>query len=301
MKNAPVRHRIEHGLYLGFKGFLRALPHAAARGVGERLGGLAFHLYGGRRRVAEKNLALALPEMPEAERRAVVAACFRHFGGALTDLISSSRFDKEELCRRFTYEGWEHLETAAAAGKGVFVLSAHLGYWEIAALPVGLYKGPMHVVARPADNPHLEKELTGLRTRFGNGVIHKHGAARRMLQILRDQGRIAILVDQRVQEREGIAVPFFGHEALTTPILARMSLRTGTPVVGCFGIPTPRGTYRFVARPPIFPENVGGEGDAAAVELTRRYLKVIEDEIRLHPAMWLWMHRRWDRGRKGDG
>jgi Kdo2-lipid IVA lauroyltransferase/acyltransferase len=296
VKNAPVRHRVEYGLYLALKGFLRALPHATARGFGEALGALAHRLDRRHREVALRNLALAWPEMGEPARRALAAACFRQFGGALTDLISSSRFTPEELCRRFTYEGWENLGAAAEAGRGVFMLSAHLGYWEIAALPVGLYKGPMHVVARPADNPYLERELTALRTRFGNGVIHKHGAARRMLQILRDQGRIAILVDQRVQEREGISVPFFGHPALTTPILARMSLRTGTPVVGCFGIPTPGGTYRFVARPPIFPE---GEGEAAVLALTRKYLEVIENEIRLHPEMWLWMHRRWDRGRKG--
>jgi KDO2-lipid IV(A) lauroyltransferase len=297
MKDAPLRHRVEYGLYLALKGFLRALPHTAARGVGERLGGLAHRLDRRHREIALRNLALACPEMDEARRRALVAACFRHFGGALTDLLSSSRFTQEELCRHFTYEGWENLAAAAAAGRGVFVLSAHLGYWETAALPVGLYKGPLHVVARPADNPYLERELSHLRTRFGNGVIHKHGAARRMLQILRDQGRIAILIDQRVQEKEGIAVPFFGHLALTTPVLARMSLRTGTPVVACFGIPTPGGTYRFVARPPIFPE---GEGEAAVAELTRKYLEVIEEEIRLHPELWLWMHRRWDRGRRPE-
>jgi KDO2-lipid IV(A) lauroyltransferase len=295
MKNAPVRHRVEQALYLSLKGFLRALPHATARGVGERLGALAHRLDRRHRDVALRNLALAWPEMDEPTRRTLVAACFRHFGGALTDLVSSSRFTQEELCKRFTYEGWENLETAAAAGRGVFVLSAHLGYWEIAALPVGLYKGPLHVVARPADNPYLEAELANLRTRFGNGILHKHGAARRMLQILRDRGRIAVLIDQRVQEKEGIAVPFFGHPALTTPILARMSLRTGTPVVACFGIPTPGGTYRFVARPPIFPE---GKGEEAVQELTRRYLEALEQEIRLHPEMWLWMHRRWDKVRR---
>jgi Kdo2-lipid IVA lauroyltransferase/acyltransferase len=296
VKDAPVRHRVEHGLYLALKGFLRLLPHATARGFGESLGALACRLDRRHREVALKNLALALPELDERRRRELVAVCFRQFGGALTDLISSSRFTQEELCRRFTYEGWENLGQAAEAGRGVFILSAHLGYWEIAALPVGLYKGTLHVVARPADNPHLERELQALRTRFGNGVIHKHGAARRMLQILREGGRIAILIDQRVQEKEGIAVPFFDRPALTTPILARMSLRTGAPVVACFGIPTEGGTYRFVARPPIFPE---GEGEEAVAALTRRYLEVIENEIRLHPEMWLWMHRRWAGGRRG--
>ena len=296
MKHAPVRHRVEYGFYLALKGLLRALPHAGARVVGGALGSLACRLDRRHRQVALGNLELALPELGAAARERLTRECFRHFGMAFTDLVSSSRFDAVEVCRRFTYEGWESLEEAAAAGKGVFLLTAHLGLWEIAALPVGLYRGPLDVVARPADNPHLERELRRLRERFGNRVIHKHGAARPMLQSIRAGGRIAILIDQRVQAREGIQVPFFGRPAWTTPILARMSLRTGAPVVAVFVFATPGGRYHLIARPPIHPE---GEGEEAVAALTRRYLELIEQEIRARPAAWLWMHRRWDPAR-GD-
>jgi Kdo2-lipid IVA lauroyltransferase/acyltransferase len=296
VKRAPVRHRIEFGLYLGLKGLLRALPHEGARAVGAALGSLAYRVDRRHREVALRNLALALPELDAAGRERLTRDCFRHFGVALTDLVSSSRFDPVEVCSRFTYEGWEHLDEAAAAGKGVFLLTAHLGLWEIAALPVGLYKGPLHVVARPADNPHLERELRHLRERFGNRVIHKHGAARPMLQAIRGGGRLAILIDQRVQAKEGIQLPFFGRPAWTTPILARMSLRTGAPVAAVFTFAEPKGRYHLVVRPPIHPE---GEGEEAVAALTQRYLDLIEAEIRARPAAWLWMHRRWDPAR-GD-
>jgi KDO2-lipid IV(A) lauroyltransferase len=296
VKHAPIRHRVEHGLYLALQGALRALPHPAARAVGGGLGALAYRLDRRHREVALRNLAAAFPQLDLAARRRLTRDCFRHFGVALTDLVSSSRFDPVELCQRFTYEGWEHLDAAAAAGKGVFLLTAHLGLWEIAALPVGLYKGPLTVVARPADNPLLERELHHLRERFGNRVIHKHGAARPMLQAIRGGGRVAILIDQRVQAREGIQVPFFGRPAWTTPILARMSLRTGAPVVAVYTFAAPGGRYHLVARPPIHPE---GEGEEAVAALTRRYLEQMEGEIRARPAAWLWMHRRWDPAR-GD-
>lgn len=296
MKRAPVRHRIEYGLYLGLKGLLRALPHEGARAVGGALGSLAYRIDRRHREVALRNLATALPELAAAARERLVRDCFRHFGVALADLVSSSRFDPVEVCRRFTYEGWEHLEEAAAAGKGVFLLTAHMGLWEIAALPVGLYRGPLHVIARPADNPYLERELRHLRERFGNRVIHKHGAARPMLQAIREKGRIAILIDQRVQAKEGIQLPFFGRPAWTTPILARMSLRTGAPVAAVFVYAQPKGRYRLVVRPPIHPE---GEGEEAVAALTQKYLDLIEAEIRMRPAAWLWMHRRWDPAR-GD-
>jgi Kdo2-lipid IVA lauroyltransferase/acyltransferase len=299
LKHAPVRHRLEYGAYLVLKGMVRALPHAAARPLGSWFGRLAHLLDRRHRRVAAANLALAFPALAPAERRLLAAACFRHFGAALCDLISADRFDPVELCRRFTYEGWEHLDRAERLGRGVFLLGAHHGYWEISGRPIGLYRGVIHTVARPADNPYLDRELSRLRQRLGYAVIHKRGAARRMLQVVRAGGRVGILPDQRVQEREGILVSFFGHPALTTPVLARLSRRDGCPVVPVFAYPLPRGRYRLVVRPPILPGEVDGQDEeAAATALTRRYLEIIEQEIRDHPQMWLWMHRRWSPGRR---
>jgi KDO2-lipid IV(A) lauroyltransferase len=286
------------GAYLALKGMIRALPHNAARPFGEMLGRLAHGLDARHRRLADANLALAFPEMDAARRRQLVAACFRHFGAALCDLISSDRLDPVALCGRFRYEGWEHLDTAERLGRGVFLLGAHHGYWEISGRPIALYRGVVHTIARPADNPHLDRELEGLRRRLGYAVIHKRGAARRMLQVVRAGGRVGILPDQRVQEKEGILVPFFGHPALTTPVLARLSLRDGVPVVPVFAYPEPRGRYFLRIRPPILPDAVeaargDGDGTGAVTALTRLYLETIEEEIREHPEMWLWMHRRW--------
>ena len=296
MKHAPVLHRLEYGAYMALKGVVRALPHAAARPLGAALGRLVHALDRRRRAVAEANLGLAFPELPPAERRLLVAACFRHFGAALCDLVSSDRFDAVELCRRFSYQGWEHLDRAERGGRGVYLLGAHHGYWEISGRPIGLYRGVIHTVARPADNPYLDRELSRLRQRLGYAVIHKRGAARRMLQVVRAGGRVGILPDQRVQEREGILVPFFGHPAMTTPVLARLSRRDGAPVVPVFAYPAPGGCYRLLILPAILPDAAAGDDEEAAVAaLTRRYLEVIEGEIREHPHMWLWMHRRWAR------
>ncbi len=293
MKDAPVRHRVEHVLYLMMKGFLRALPHTGARALGRGLGRLAWLLDGRHRRVAESNMALALPETGESERRRLVRDCFRHFGAALCDAISSTRFDPVEICKHFTLEGWENLEAADRRGRGVFILSAHVGLWELVPPVVALYRGPMSIVVRPADNPYLDRELCALRERFGNEVIPKRGAARRMLERLRAGGRVGILIDQRVQPKEGIAVPFFGRPAQTSPILARLSLRTGAAVVPVAAFPEPQGRYRLIVRPAILPPEGAKDDEPTVAALTRRYLEVAEEDIRAHPAQWLWMHRRW--------
>ena len=273
-----------------------------ARSFGRAVGSLGHLLDRRHREVALHNLELALPEIGPAERRRLVRACFRHFGAALCDAISSTRFDAVEICRHFTLEGWENLEAAEGRGKGIFVLSAHIGFWELVSPIIGLYRGPMHIVVRPADNPWLDRELQSLRERFGNVTLSKRGAARRMIEALRAAGRVGILIDQRVQEREGIRVPFFGRPALTSPILARLSLRTGAAVVPVAVYPEPDGRYRFVARPAILPptpEDTGQDDDETVTALTRRYLEAAEEDIRAHPEMWLWMHRRWDTRRKG--
>lgn len=293
-----LRYLLEYLAILAVRGFVRLLPHRAARGLGRGIGRLAHAVLRRHRRIAAGNLALALPELGEAERRRTVRACFEHFGLALADAVSVQRFDLEELCRRLDLEGWEHLQEAElrSGGTGLFILSAHLGLWEVAAYPPGIYGGPLHVVGRPVDNPWLDRELTRARARHGNPLIPKRGAVRPMMRVLSRGGRVGILIDQRARPAEGIWVPFFGQPSYTTPILARLALRTGAPVVPIFGFPKPRGRYRVVLREAIWPDEAAGlEEEDAVVELTRRYLAACEREIREHPEMWLWMHRRWKR------
>lgn len=299
MKNRPLRHRLEYALFLALKGGLRALPHGAARGLGRGVGLLGYHLDRRHREIALRNMARALPERTAEERRALVRSCFQHFGSAFCDTLSSTRFGPRELCERFDLEGWDHLDQAERRGKGFFILSAHFGFWESVPPMVGLYHGPMDIVFRPADNPWLDGEVRALRERNGNSVIPKKGAVRRMMEVLRGRGRVGILIDQRVQPREGVWVPFFGEEALTSPIVARLSLRTGAAVVPVASLPLPGGRYRLVVREPILPPEpppgaAADDGDEAVVALTRRYLEVAEEDIRAHPEMWLWMHRRWE-------
>lgn len=292
MKNAPILHRIEYGIVRTVRGTLRALPHARARALGRPLGELLWWVSSKRRGIARANLERALPDLPPAEIPRLARASFHHLGAATCDALSASRFDLVSLCQRVRYEGWEHLENAKARGKGYIVLSAHLGCWEIAALIAGAYFGPLHVVGRPLDNPHLDRDLEALRARFGNKSIPKRGAARGMVRALLDKGVVGILIDQRVKPHEGIRVPFFGQPATTSPLLARLALRFQVPVVPIFAFPEPDGRYLFLARPPIEPQGRDdSEEDIAA--MTRTYLEACEKEIRHRPEQWMWLHERW--------
>ncbi len=272
------------------RGAIRLLPHRAARRLGARLGDLGRRLDRRHPRVARYNLETVMPELDPTERNMVIERCFAHFGATLIDNISLGRFGPVEICRRLTLEGWQHLDEAEREGHGTLVVTAHLGNWEIVGYALALYKGETHVVARPTRNRYVDRDLQRFRERFGNRTIPKRGAARGMLSAIKRGERVAYVIDQRVHPNEGIETPFFGHNSFTSPLLARLSLRTGVPVVPMFAYPEPPDRFRVVAHPAIPPE---GNGDTAIEALTLAYLEVIERAIREQPELWLWMHERW--------
>lgn len=289
MKDAPLLHAAELAAWQAMALPVGALRPGGARAVGRRLGDLLYLVLGERRRIAYRNLELAMPELSAEARRRTARESFRTLGAASCDLIASRRLDPVAFCRRLTLEHWHRLADAEERGRGLIVISAHFGFWEVAALSIGLYRGTFHIVGRPLDNPHLQRHLAAWRTRFGNQLIPKRGAARGAVRVLRERGRVGIVVDQRVQPGDGIRVPFFGHPATASPLAIQMSRRFEAPIAPIFCYPEPGGRYRVVVREPIEPPTDEAEIPAA----TEHCLAVIEQEIRRAPGLWLWMHERW--------
>jgi len=285
-------HRGELALFLAVRGLVRALPLTAARPFGAALGELIWAL-GVRRSTVKRNLELVFPELPAGERRRIAHRCYRHFGAMTCDTIALSRLDAVGLCKRLTLVGWDRVAEADALGRGLLVLSAHLGNWEVAARPVGLYRGPFHVVVRPFNNPLVYRYMEEERERFGERQIAKRGAAKQLFRVLREGGKAGVVMDQRVRPGQGIVLPFLGHPALVTPLPASVALRTGAPAVTIVAWPEPGGRYRVELGEPILPPADGDRGDEAVAALTARYLAALETDIRRHPEQWLWMHRRW--------
>jgi KDO2-lipid IV(A) lauroyltransferase len=288
------RHRIEHGLYLLGRSIYRSLPAGVLRRFGPLLGRAGFVLNRRHRKVALENLATAYPALDETTRREMAQACFENFGMLLTDFLCSSKLDRDQYLPRFEVEGLQHLEAAEAVGKGVILLTGHLGNWEALVQYLALSGRSVSFVARPLDNPHMEEDFRYLRERFGNHSIPKRKAARGSLKVLRNKGTVGILMDQRVHPNEGKAYPFFGKPAYTTTMPARLSLKTGAPAVLIFGIPIDNWQRcRIVVHPPIIPDPGIESSESAVDRLTLRYLEIIEETIRDQPHLWLWMHRKW--------
>jgi KDO2-lipid IV(A) lauroyltransferase len=189
--------------------------------------------------------------------------------------------------------GLEQYISAKTRGKGVLFLTAHVSAWELLPIAHAVLGHPLSFVVRPLDNVRLDQWATKIRSRFGNHVIRKQSSLRRILRLLRKNRDVGLLIDQNVQEKDGVFVPFFGTLACTAASPAALALRTGSPIVLGFMIPGERrGHYRIRFYPPIEVRPSPDRG-ADLFRYTSEFNQVLEKVIREFPHCWLWGHRRF--------
>lgn len=289
-KNALLQ-RVEYILYRAVARAVRSASNDSLQRWGTRLGNLGRVMLRGRDRLAIRNLAETFPEKSEAERRRIADECWRHFGREALATIRMQDVPIEEIPSYCPFINVQILEDATARGRGVVLISAHYGAWEIAGLAIMALVKNVSTVARPLDNELLERDLVRLRARTGAEVVDRKRAARVLLKTLSQKGVIILLPDQAVQRREGILVPFLGRPAWTTDAPAKMALRQESEVVFAFCIPDKTG-HRLEFEEPIRIDQLGEEGKNAEA-LTTRINDVISRRIADRPELWLWMHDRW--------
>jgi KDO2-lipid IV(A) lauroyltransferase len=270
----------------------RVLPRRAMLALGGAVGAFAGRVDRRHTAIARDNLRRAYgDELSTGERERLMRACWRHFGRITFDALAFPRLTQEALGSILKVEGEAHAREALAEGRGMLVFSAHYGHWEAGAYAMGLLGIPFAVIARPLDNPALDRRLIALRGGSGNAVIPKRRAVRETMRALARGAGVAILIDQDAGA-DGVFVPYFGRLASTTPTLALLALRTEAPIVPVFARVEPDGTIT-VHIEPVVPTRPTGDRDADVLRLTAACTAIVERWTRRDPEQWLWLHRRW--------
>jgi KDO2-lipid IV(A) lauroyltransferase len=260
--------------------------------IGRAMGRLWAMLDPRHRAIAADNLRRAFPDWAEARVQETARAVYRHFATVLLDILWMEGRSPAELAALADVEGLEHLKAALARGRGVVSPLAHLGNWELQGVSTAPLIGPSAVIARPLDNPALDRRLVAFRTATGNGVIYKQKALAQVLKTLREGRLVAIMIDQNVQAKDGIFVSFFGRPACTTTVAAALALKTGCPIVPARCVLRADGRYRMAYGPPV-EWSGSGRRDEDLAGLTQHLTSIIEGWVRETPEQWLWLHRRW--------
>lgn len=267
-------------------------PPEKAYARGEALGRLLYRLSRKHRRIALANLALAFPEMAEAERRSLAVRVFEHFGQTAVDFMRCSIRTDEEVLATTRCEGLEHVDRALEQGKGAMLITGHLGNWERAAHFMTAKGYKLSVIARDANQSDLNDLVLQLRQAAGVEVIARGNAARPVLTKMRRNELVAILPDQNSWEA---FVPFFGKPAGTALGPAVLHRRTGAPLVPLACYVEGPGRLHMVFKEPIAPLEGYDDEDCAIMAAINLAL---EDFIRVHPEQYLWFHDRWKSARR---
>jgi KDO2-lipid IV(A) lauroyltransferase len=223
---------------------------------------------------------------------------YKHLGRTTIEtaiLPSCSREEVLHLVEEVT--GWDLMERAIASGRGVMVVSGHLGNWELGGSYVAARGISLEAVARRMQNPLFDRYLTDTRSRIGMTVIHDADAVRRVPRAIREGHAVAFLVDQGAVGLASTWVPFFGRYAKTPRGPAVFTLRLNATLL--FATAVRRANGRFGLHFEEVPVQRTGDLEADVDGIVASYTAALERWVRRFPEQYFWHHRRWKHQRPG--
>ena len=276
----PLVRRV-FGLLIG-----RHMPKLVVRA----LGAVAYSVSGRYRLVADKNLQIAFGDsMTEAQRDVLIRRVFQSFATSTAEFLEAPRWTPDQVKEIAVADSYEIVDKVLARGKGMILLAAHFGNWELLARRAAVAGYSFAVIARQSEDAGFNEITDSLRANGGYTVLPRGGSPKPILSRLRANGIIAILPDQK---SEDVFVPFFGKLAGTVAGPAVLALKTGAGIVPMFCPRQPDGNYQVIISPEIDTTSTGNT-EADIKRIMTDATAVIEKMVRKYPDQWLWLHDRW--------
>ena len=279
--NRPIFFKL--GIWLASR-----VPVRLAYGLTHRVAEVQYVLMPAARKAVQRNLSRVVPGDPERVRR-LSLQLFRNYGETLADFVRFNgyfyRHSVEEVIT--AVEGRHHLEEALARGKGLLLLTAHLGNWELGGIFFGCLGHPISILTHEdelAGNQALKERY---RSQYRIRTIVVGNTPLASVEVLNALGRgeiVAMLID-RYSPRGGIPVDFFGKPAYFPVGPVILSQMTGAPLLPAFVVRETAGNYRGIVTAPILPERTGDREKDVRQTLTR-IVRVFEEVIRRYPDQW---------------
>jgi KDO2-lipid IV(A) lauroyltransferase len=279
---------------LGLLRLFTLLPHRRLMVLGGLLGDLIYWLMESRRHVVTTNIDLCFPQLSDGERATMVREHFRNAGRAIFESTLSWWAPDARLRPLAHIHGLQHLEEAAADGKGVILLSAHFTCFELGARLLAMHH-PFQFLYKPQrNNPLFEAYTTRLRLRHYLSAV-SHRDLRGMAKGLKRKLTCWYLPDQDFGDKNSVFVPFMGIPTATVTATSRLAALTGARVVPYFPIRREQDGYDIYILPAFDHFPSGDDADDAA-----RYNALLEEYVRQAPAQYLWLHKRFKTRPRGE-
>lgn len=259
---------------------------------GKSLGYLIYFISKKRREITLDNLRKAFPDKDDDWINSICKKSFENLGIVFAEIFWLQFATKEQIMRMIRFSSKNLFEGIIARGRGIIVLSAHFGNWELLALSAGIFfENSFTIIVKPQSNKFLDRHINQMRTKYGNKVIDMYHSSFELLKLIKNKGCLALLADQSATSQKDIYVDFFGRKTLTFDTPARLALKFRIPIMMGFAVRQPDGTY-YVELSELDHSDLSDSAEGV-IELTRRYLKILEETIKQYPDHWVWQHRRW--------
>lgn len=270
---------------------IRLLPRRVWYRVADLLLPLVLAGWPGQVRRASQNMRRILGNgASEQEVRRRTGLAFRNYARYLVDLLwlaRSSHADREAIT---TIPGWEHIVEALSRGKGMLLVTGHLGNWDLPAAVMAGRGFPVNVIVETLEPPAWNDRVQAIRERIGLHAIPMETGARELYAALGRNETVAVVFD-RPLEHGGVPVTFFSSETRVPEGIARLALRTGAAVVGAVGIR--RGDKVIAQVSPPFDVRVTGDRHQDVAALTQTIVSWLEGCVRQYPSQWFMFRDFW--------
>ena len=294
VRKPTLAHRVEYYSMRATISALRALSWDAACKFGERLGSLGYRPLGIRKRVVERQIAAAFPDLSHEAVVELALESYRHLGRTFIETALLDKLGKDGLQELVeTVDGWDVIEDVMSKGKGAVMVTGHIGNWELAGAYVAARGIPLDAIVRGMANPLFDAYINHTREEIGMTVVHDSEAVRRTPRSLRAGRAVAFVADQGVRGLASTFVPFFGRPAKTPRGAAVFALRFEVPVIFVVALRKPNGRYRLVVE--RIEARRMGDMDRDVDAIVTNFTEHLEKWVRTVPAQYFWQHRRWKR------
>lgn len=291
-KSVNLKNKSEYFLFTSFIKIFNLLGIKRARHAAHFLAVLFYYIIPIRKKTVISNLKLAFPEFSEEKINKIAYRAYHSFAITIIEIMCMPYLSRDKLQSMVNCPKLDLVRQKYEENRGVIMLTAHFGNWELGASSIGAQLNlPIYVAAKPQRNNFVSEWLNMMREKFGNKVVMLGMSFRNIFRELKNHHIIGLVGDQR-GEPDGPRVKFMGIDSTIYPGSAVLALRTNAPVIVSIVARQPDYSYTTFIEV-INVEELEGSEDEKILEINQRYSSILESYIRQYPEQWLWMHKRW--------
>lgn len=283
---------LEYLLFLFFEKLIPIFPLRFWQFIARLNAYFFYYILPIRKSEAYENLALAFPQKPKKEINQIIKECYINVLTVIYEFFYLRKFSAAELKKFLDFTNLELVDEKLKLGKGLIIVSAHYGNWELTAYGASrLFKEPVYVIVKEQANKRVDDCINRIRTAGGNTMIEMKNALREVLTALKNNKVIAMLGDQAAP-KENVKVDFFLKNVPTFEGAARFAIKTGAAMLFGVSVRDPKGNYSVTFHE-IDISNYKEATDENVRSLTQQHVNILIEFIKAKPGHWLWFHRRF--------